>query len=163
MDVKYHGFCPTELPPIHPAIGLRLWQISLSLTPFFACHGDACWLAPCPQGYFLNASGKELFFRRWMPASGKVKGVVFICHGYGGMCWYTGEGEGDDMCHSVKVMGRWIDEVTSSDASLPSEGSWRRMVVWLWRHALGGCTASTAVHGVWGGGIPRTDEATDVT
>ena len=45
------------------------------------------------QGYFTSTTGKEIFFRRWMPTSGKVKGVVFMCHGYGGMCWFFGEGK----------------------------------------------------------------------
>ncbi|MCO5561287.1 hypothetical protein L7F22_014908 [Adiantum nelumboides] len=45
------------------------------------------------EEYFeLNSRGVEVFTRSWMPQSGLVKAVVFICHGYGDTCTFFFEG-----------------------------------------------------------------------
>ncbi|KAG0600204.1 hypothetical protein M758_11G015300 [Ceratodon purpureus] len=44
------------------------------------------------QTYLRNSRGLEIFMKSWVPAEGRPKGLIFLCHGYGDTVTFFFEG-----------------------------------------------------------------------
>ncbi|GJP44012.1 hypothetical protein CLOM_g15566 [Closterium sp. NIES-68] len=114
------------------------------------------------EDYFVNSRGVELFTKQWLPIDGRLRGVVFYCHGYGDTCVYAFEDvalrlaasgyavqsmdyEGFGMSAGlhgfIPRFDNLVDDVTEFAASLRARPALAHLPFFLYGESMGGAVA----------------------
>ncbi|MCO5575938.1 hypothetical protein L7F22_029745 [Adiantum nelumboides] len=115
------------------------------------------------EEYFeFNSRGVEVFTRSWMPQSGLVKAVVFICHGYGDTCTFFFEGVARKLAKSgyavfgmdypgfglssglhcyVPSFKRLVEDVMENFSNIKGQPEFKKLPCFLFGESMGGAVA----------------------
>ncbi|CAI5489591.1 unnamed protein product [Closterium sp. Naga37s-1] len=114
------------------------------------------------EDYFINSRGVELFTKQWLPVDGRLRGVVFYCHGYGDTCAYAFEDVAIRLAASgyavesldyegfglsaglhgfIPRFDNLVDDVTEFTASLRARPSLAHLPFFLYGESMGGAVA----------------------
>ncbi|CAI5477697.1 unnamed protein product [Closterium sp. Yama58-4] len=114
------------------------------------------------EDYFVNSRGVELFTKQWLPIDGRLRGVVFYCHGYGDTCAYAfedvairlaaagyavesldyeGFGLSAGLHGFIPRFDNLVDDVTDFTASLRARPSLAHLPFFLYGESMGGAVA----------------------
>lgn len=129
------------------------------------------------EGVFENSRGLKLFTCSWLPSRGDVRGLIFLCHGYGMECSVymkevgerlsqagygvygadiEGHGKSEGLRGYIPDFNLVVDDCASFFKSVREKKEYRTKKVFLYGESMGGAVA-LLVHqkekDVWSGAI----------